>query len=398
MAILPRLFSRRSIRAAPKQQTVGVTSAVDVNYLRSFGYHAASDAPEVTGAIWRIADLVASMPIHLLRNTEDGDVRVHNRLARKLDIDPYSLGSRQSLVQWIVYTMLTTGEAVCIPITAGGQLLDIVPAPGATLFRNPGDRGYRVRHKSAEYSNEEILHFRLRPDPSDPWRGQSMEVNLQPVVDSLTQAQQTKTAYLSSEYKPPLIIAVNSDSDLADESQRRRFVNGYLKRRNPAEPWIIPADLMNVSQVKPLTLQDLALKDGVELDKSTVSTLLDIPKFLLGSGQFISAEYNAWISRRIMTIAQILQQELTAKLVPGPDMYVKLNPWGIYAYTLPELATIAMNLKNAGMMTGNEGRNWLSLPPLPGLNELTALENYIPVELAGNQAKLTQQKEDPNEP
>lgn len=308
---------RRQTRNSP----VGITAITlsSPGVLCGTGYHRLVDAPEVASAIWLISDLISSMPIHLMENTSDGDVRVKDQLSRKIDIDPWTLGTRQIWMQWIVETELKEGEAVVIPKTTAMLIDDLIPAPNATLHRVSGSDSYYAICNGHQLDAGNILHFRLRPDPVEPWRGCGPEIQLEKVVDSIIQTTDTKTAYMSSEYKPPIVIAVNSDSPLSDESERSKFIQSYLKRKDKSEPLIIPADLMNISQVKPLSLTDLAIKDGVELDKKTVASIFGIPGFLLGIGSFNKEEYNSFISRKILPICRGIEQELTKKLLTSEN-------------------------------------------------------------------------------
>lgn len=369
---------------------VGVT-AITLNspgVLVGHGYHMLSEAPEVAAAVWIIADLISSAPIHLMENGESGDKRIRDALSRKIDVDPWSLGTRQTWVHWIVETELLQGEAVVIPRTAGNLIADLIPAPDAVLSRPASSQSYQAMYNGYAFDADDILHFRLRPDPLQPWRGIGPQVQLQQVVDSIIQTAETKTAYMSSEYKPPIVIAVNSDSPLSDETARSKFIEKYMKRKDKSEPLVVPADLLNFSQMKPLSLTDLAIKDGVELDKKTVASIFGIPPFLLGVGSFNKEEYNTFISRTIVPICRGIEQELTKKLLYSQERYFRFSTRRLYSYSLQDLSQIALDMRDAGLMSGNEGRNWLDLPPREGLDELVMLENYLPADRLGDQKKL----------
>lgn len=384
------LFKRSKKEASTANVGVTYWNLKEPGILSGTGYHSLSEAPEVAAAIGIIADLISTMPLHLMENRDNGDVRIKDALWRKIDINPYSLGTRQTLMHWIVETMMTDGESVVIPKTAGFQIADLIPAPGASLYRYPGEESYKCLYRGYELDAGDILHFRLRPDPLYPWRGVGLAIPLERVVNSIVTTAETKTAYMSSEYKPPIIVAVNSDSPLSDEKERERFAQKFLKRKDPALPWIVPADLMTVSQIKPLSLTDLAIKDGVELDKRTVSAITGVPGFLLGVGAFSKDEYNLFISRKILPIARGIEMELTKKLLMADNRYWRFNPRGLYSYSLTELSTIARANRDGGLMTGNEARNWIDMPPMPGLDELVMLENYIPADRLGDQSKLNE--------
>lgn len=68
---------------------------------------------------------------------------------------------------------------------------------------------------------------------------------------------------------------------------------------------------MSVNSVKPLSLSDLAIKDGVELDRRSVGAIFGVPGFLLGVGSFNREEFNVFVSTVLRPLAQVIEQELT---------------------------------------------------------------------------------------
>ena len=377
----------RSAPASNLSSVVGITLN-SPGVIAPSGYHRLMDAPEVAAAVWRISDMLGSMTIHLMRNTDAGDVRVRDELAKKVDVSPWSLTTRSSWVSWIGTQMLTQGEAFVLPVTSGGRLDDLIPQPTARAQLRPDGKPYEIVINGMAFDPDEVLHFQLRPDPKYPWKGIGPQLQLQSVVDSIMQTSATKQAYMSSDYKPPIIISVNADSDLSDENLRSAFLEKFWKRADPPEPVVIPADLMNVTQAKYLSLTDLAIKDGVELDKKAVAAIFGVPGFLVGVGQYNRQEYNTFVSTVLMPLAKRIEQELTRKLLLSPDRYFRFSSRALYAYDLQEMANIGDAQYVRGIMTGNEVRDWLGLSPMKGLDELVLLENYIPLADIGNQEKL----------
>lgn len=393
-----------------RKRTKQKRDAVNVNQPKSFaafwlgggedlcipGYTSLDKNPEIMTACRRIASLLGSATIHLMSNTEDGDVRIVNELSRAIDIEPMPTMTRATWMEAIIMNLLLYGKgnSIVVPHTWGGLLQSLEPISASRVSFLPvagSYRDYRVMIDGKERDPASVLHFVYNPDPLYMWKGRGVNVSLRDIADNLRQGMRTEKAFMASEYKPSIIVKVDALTDeFASPEGREKLLESYVKPARPGDPWLIPAEQFDVEQVKPLTLADLAISDTMQLNKKAVAAIFGVPPYLLGVGEYKRDEWNSFIQAVIMPLAKAISMELTKKLILNPAWYLTFNVWSLLDYDLQSMSSVLLAGADRGFVNGDEWRDRMHMSPA-GLKEYKVLENYLPYDMSGNQKKLIQE-------
>ena len=385
-----------STRGSGTAGVVGYLLSDSFDKLCAKEYIALDHCPEIIAGVMRIAELIGSMTIHLMANTKNGDVRIRNELSRLIDIEPSPVMTRKTWMTYIVMDMLLYGKgnAVVQPHTWEGyiqSLEPITPDRVSIMARPTNRRYYDIYIDGIRRNPENLLHFVYNPDKMNPWMGKGIEIPLKELARTLKQARTTEQGFMESKWKPSLIVKVDSNiQSFSTPEGRQKILEDYVKSASVGEPWLLPGEQFQIEQVKPLSLADLAINQTVELDKKTVASLLGIPAFVLGVGEYNRIEWNSFIQNTIGPITVAIQQELTKKLIISESWYLKFNLRSLMQYDIQSIYTVFGGLRSQGIVTGNEVRDMLGLSPIDGdgMNDLVILENYIPTAKVGDQDKI----------
>lgn len=396
MSIFNRQNKIGNYRAANRSKCAIAVAVADKDDLSCPGYTSLADNPEIFTACRKIAALISSMPIMLMENGDNGDTRIFNELSRKVDIQPNNLMTRRTWMESIVMNLLLygRGNSIVAVKTVDGYLDNLTPISADRVSFSAYGEGYRIYIDGIPYDPNDLLHFVDNPDRFYPWKGRGYTAVLSDIANNLKQASVTKKGFMSSKWKPSIIVKVDGmTEEFSSPEGRKKLLESYVESADAGEPWLIPADQFDIEQIRPLSLADLAISDSVEIDKRTVASIIGVPPFILGVGEYDQTAWNAFISDTVRVIAEEIEQELTRKLILNPKWYLKFNILSLMDWDIQTIANVFGNLSDRGFVTGNEVRDRIGMSPAEGLDEFRILENYIPYDLSGAQKKLVQEGE-----
>lgn len=393
MSAIKDFFNRRAREPSQKRSeneafTAFITGNASGASAFPSGYRSLADCPEVQTAIMRVAQMVSIMPIRLKRNGEHFDTRESNGLERLVDIEPTKgLYPRQIWIQTIVEDMLIHGNAYVQPITKSGLIDELRKLAWSDVSRNDGKYDYTISVNGIRVDRESVLNFPYNPDPNKPWIGRGLVV-LPSVAKALVQARETSNG-LRENPIPPIVVKVNGlTEELQSDEGRDKIEKRFLARRNKGKPWIVPGEAIDVKELKPLSIKDLAIPETMTLDTRLVASIVGVTPYMLGIGNFDRAAHNNMVANTLPPITQVIEQVLTAWILNRDDLHFVMDYMKLMSYDPENIREYMFSGFDRGVFNKNECRAAIGYEPTEDGDEYKALENYIPAKDAGNQKKL----------
>lgn len=400
-----------------KQQTTPIPiSNAGIDDCLPLGYSRVIDNIHIQTCINYIANVISSSNLMLLENGDTGDKRVYNELINLIDRQPTPYLTKQVWLSNIVRNMVSYGNAIIKPSFINKKqpysqvlLEGLYPLDMGyiTLTHDTTDKiikNYIIRYKGLEYKDKDVLNFTYNVDTERPYIGKGIQLTARDLIRNITQLNKTKNKILSTEGRPQLLLFYDGlwkslgrldDEQITDEDQK--YIDWQTKRMKQGLDnglVVMPGDsTLEIRELKPLSLKDLAIAENLELDLKTCAKLLGVPLFAVGLADFNKDEYDNFINTIIKPIIRCIEQELTAKLILNPKWYIKFNIRSLNNYTSTEALKIIDTMFTKGLMTGNEAREFMGMGRLEGLDELIILENFVPIDRLGDQKKLNSEGE-----
>ena len=395
-----RRHTRDAVNDVPTPKPkIGYVLGADFNNLCAGEYTSLDHCPEIMTGCRTIAELIGSMTIYLMSNTKNGDIRLNNALSKQVDINPMPTMVRSEWMESIVMNLLLygSGNSIVVPHTWNGLLRSLEPISASRVsFMPDGNsyRDYKVLIDGVAKSPANLCHFTFNPDKYYLWKGRGIDVSLKELANNLKQAARTEKGFLESKWKPSIIVKVDAMIDeFSTPEGRQKILDDYVKSSEAGEPWLIPGEQFQVQEVRPLSLADLAIVDTVTLDKKAVASIIGVPPFVLGVGEYNQKQWNNFIQTKIAPLCKKIAQEMTKKLLTNENWYFRFNTLSLMDWDVTTISQVFGTLYDRGIVTGNEVRDRIGYDPKEGLDELHLLENYLPIDRLGDQKKLIQEGE-----
>ena len=328
-----------------------------------------------------IAKLVASLSIKQYEYMETGGkVSIYDGITRKLNDTPNEKQTRYAFIYELVSTILADGVAYAI----------MIPQTVTVEGEKKLGIGEIILVDGVGFDGENYIVDNQIIEPKDIMVFESSTIDvtmgslLKSILNNLKLADETKSVFYGGAYMPNLIFKMNSESDIWSEEERtfndegapiitqpivQKIIDRFFKPKK-GDPMLIPDQLFDVEQVKPLSLKDIAINESVQLDKKRISSIFGVSAYVVGEGTFNKDEFQHDVITTITPLCVMIEKEITRKILKSPMRAFSFNVDSLLRGNVAERTALYTSLTNASAIKTNEIREREGLDWIEGGDEI----------------------------
>lgn len=397
------LFAQKESRSL-ENPTVSLTDATAWN---EFFHH----APTVTGdavteeralgvtAIWQainvIAGTIASLPLHLYKRTEEGDVKdTANPLYYIVHDRPNDFQTASAFFRWFLTRLAAGGRAYAyIARNRAGRVTGIWPLdPSKVTIKQRLDGNkvtrtytYTIDGQVIEYDAANVIDVVLFPKADGIEHHNPIHTN-RDAIALMIAAQQFAGKLFASGGVPPLALTTPGSVSPAAAGRASNDIGEAVRAsaRTKSNILVVPTG----HELKAVGL-DPAKSQLVELRKfmiSEASRIFNIaPAILhdLSNGTYSNVEQQnlSFAQQTLQPLIEAIEQELNSKLFGARNStgYVEFSMSGLLRGDFAARMEGLQKAVNAAIYTPNEARAFENLPPMEGGDELWIQGATVPL-------------------
>lgn len=363
--------------------------------------NAADTLPPVMRAVTLLAGDVGRLPVRVQRDAGDAWESTESPVA-----DLLATPNRwQSGFEWrrgMVRDLMLHGNACSvIRRTNAGEPLELVPlvAGSFTLHYGRDDDVHYIHPELGRLDPSEVLHFRLAG--AQPLWGDSPIVRGRASLDLAAEIEAAGREHFRSGAIGK--VALTSPDPIGEDAVRRlrsAFSDAHGRAGSLSTP-IVAQGGMTVSTVG-ATLSQSEWIAARNYSTRQVAMLYGIPPQLLyvdeaGNVENTYTQLRAYVDGCLSHYLELFAGEVGRKLLPnGERLWFDVRH--LLRGSLDQVVGAARNAIDAGVMTQNEARELLGLPPIDGGDVLVFSKNYAPGGMTDADAEAAAESEADDDP
>ena len=344
----------------------------------------------VYSCIRMLSDSIAMTPIKVFKKGDDGRSELDNDLSRLLK----KPSQNTTYFQWLNTMSVQLsgwGNAYSVIEYQDGKPTSLIFIPSENVSiqkttQNKEPYFYKVTTRTNVVINvfpDEMIHF--RNITTDGYTGLSPIGLHNDTFDRSYYETDFATNFVKNGSSISGIIS--TDKKLKEEQitqLKKDFNTAYAGSANAGKVPVL-GDGLKFEQVKPVSPADSDYVNSNRLTDNQIMRIFKIPPPILGviDSTYNNTEQLALIYQRytLAPLYEMIQQELTLKLVSQKNVYVEFIVDALLNATAKDKVEVITKLTEKGVMTLNEARRKYNMKDIKGLDDVILPLNLAPMPL-----------------